>query len=80
MIFVITYNRDSGEIVALNEFDDSRQEDASASRLAAETALGPGDEAVEVVTLRAQDLQEIQKTHSRYFRSAKQLSESLRTR
>ncbi len=80
MIFVITYNRDSGESVSMAEFEDSQQDEASASRLAAENAIDSADDAIEVVTLQAHDLQEIKKTHSRYFRSVKQLSESLRSR
>ncbi len=73
MTFLITYDRSSGCLVDEHQFADVDIEAANDARLEAEIAHA-GAAAMEVVILRADSREELQKTHARYFKTLKELS------
>jgi hypothetical protein len=70
---VLTYQRATRELVAVEPFDSGRE--GLDHRMAIEqTPDHAGD--VEVVVLMAKDREHLEQTHSRYFRRARQLFET----
>lgn len=74
MIFLIVYDRPSGRIVTLQEFEDSARQAAAETRLRIELELGRGMATREVVILEAADVATIRATHRRYVESLEQLA------
>jgi hypothetical protein len=68
--FVLTYRRATGDLIDIKDFDDGR--DALDLRMAIEQDSANTDD-TEVVVLLARDRDHLQQTHSRYFRTARQL-------
>lgn len=76
MIFLVEYERKSGEPAKVTEFPNELRHDAQQARLTIElTALGRNKE-VEIVLLDAPSKATIRKTHRRYFESIGQILNS----
>ena len=74
MLFLIQYDRPSGTIIQLREFDDSSRKLAEDARLELELALKRQDIRDEVVLLEAPSQEALLRTHSRYFESLAELA------
>ena len=72
--FVLRYRRATGKLIDLKEFDDGHE--ALDFRMAIEQDTADADD-TEVVVLLAKDLNHLRQTHSRYFRSARQLFQAV---
>jgi hypothetical protein len=68
--FVLTYRRATKKLVSVEEFDDGSE--ALDRRMAIERDTSHTDD-TEVVLLLARDEKHLRQTHSRYFRTARQL-------
>jgi hypothetical protein len=76
MIFLIEYDRPRGELVDMQTFDDSDLADAEDLRLQRELELfRAGVQQREVVILQAVDLEQLKKTHLRYFADMRMILE-----
>jgi hypothetical protein len=71
-LFLLIYDRKRGVLVETREYPGEQRKEALRARFEAEDAHR-GDEDLEVVLLGAASFADIQKTHSRYFRSATEL-------
>jgi hypothetical protein len=67
VLFLIEYDRDSGKLVSLKEFEDSERTQAEDLRLELEVNLNRRGIIHEVVLLQATDKKALQQTHRRYF-------------
>lgn len=74
--FLIVYNRRTGSN-DVREFPVGHGREAIRARFE-EERLHRGDPDIEVVVLGSRSREELMKTHSRYFRSARQMVESAR--
>lgn len=66
--FLLVYDRSSGELVSMESFDEDKRSDALHHRSRLEIEYGDQSE-IEVVLLSAASLDDLKKTHSRYFES-----------
>lgn len=73
MIYLIEYNRKTGKLLRLEEFQASDHRQAEEKRLRVELELLRTGLALEVVLLEASSKDELQKTHRRYFERLDQL-------
>jgi hypothetical protein len=73
MLFLIEYDRPTGTIVQLREFDDSLRRVAEDARLDLELTLNRKGIQHEVVILDALDEEALHHTHSRYFQTLAEL-------
>jgi hypothetical protein len=69
--FVLAYERSLGRLLELHEFDQERS--AFSRRMELDLKYRP-DADVEVSLLSAQTLEELKKTHSRYFRTLSEMA------
>jgi len=76
MLFLIEYDRSSGEIVKKNIFDESQRDKAENERLDLELSLNRKGIKHEVVILEASTEAALQLTHRRYFEDIKTLAKS----
>ena len=67
MIFLIEYDRNQGQIVIFEKFDDSERRKAEESRLELEIKLNRLGIEREVVLLEAETEEALRRTHRRYF-------------
>jgi len=67
MLFLIEYDRDQGQVVRLQQFDDSARSAAENIRLEIELELNRRAEEHEVVLLEAHNEAALRRTHRRYF-------------
>lgn len=75
MIFLIHYNRKKGKIIQLREFRDTERNEAEAKRFDIEIQLNRESIADhEVVLFEAKNLDDLHKTHMRYFSNHKQIA------
>jgi hypothetical protein len=74
--FLIVYRRGEGRLLECRDLGTDRVA-ATTERLAAEKAHVT-DPDVEVVILSAKSREVLERTHSRYFRSARELAEDLK--
>jgi hypothetical protein len=74
MIFLIEYNKKTGEVVTLRQFQDSEQSLAQKERLTTELDLNRRGMKHEVVLLEAADYDALLKTHNRYFSTLRELT------
>jgi hypothetical protein len=74
MLFLIEYDRPSGTIVQLREFDDSPRHVAEDARLNLELSLNRQDIQHEVVLLDASSEEALRRTHGRYFEDVAELA------
>ncbi len=72
--FLILYNRLTGD-VHVTEFDETRRHEALSRRFALENDF-KGLPEWEVVVLGGTDLEQIKRTHGRYFKDASELAAS----
>jgi hypothetical protein len=70
--FLLIYNRRSGQLVSIDEFEPGRDADALARRFELERTY-QDDPDIEIVTLGAESLQSLKRTHGRYFRTVEEL-------
>lgn len=75
--FLIVYRRSDGLLLECRDLGSDRTS-ATAERLSAEKRY-VADSDVEVVILSARSRDVLERTHSRYFRSARELVEDLKT-
>jgi hypothetical protein len=73
VIFLIEYNRNEGDIVTLQSFDDSQRKQAEKSRIEMELTLNRKGVDHEVVLLEAGNEDALRKTHRRYFEDLHQM-------
>lgn len=73
MIFLIEYDRDSGQMVTFRSFDDSEREVAESARLDLELELNRRGIEREVVILEAASEEAVRRTHRRYFETLEEL-------
>ncbi len=76
MLFLIEYDRNRGEVVTIQEFDDSEQESAENARLDMELKLNRLGTEREVVLLEAASEDALRRTHRRYFENLSELMEA----
>lgn len=76
MIFLIEYDRNRGEIVTFNTFDDSERQNAENARLELELELNRLSTEREVVLLEAATEEALRRTHRRYFENLAELVNS----
>lgn len=76
MIFLIHYNRSTGEIVELKQFEQSQRVQAEEARLNMELDLIGNKDGDEVCILEAGSIEALKRTHGRYFESLRTLTES----
>lgn len=69
--FLMQYDRRTGELEVTEFAGEHAREDALAARVQAEATRANAD--VEVVVLAADSLEELKRTHGRYFKSIRQL-------
>jgi hypothetical protein len=74
MIFLIEYDRSSGEIVTIETFADSDRHDAERERLELEIRLNRNEVNHEVVLLEAESEEALRRTHRRYFENLTELA------
>jgi len=75
MIFLLEYDRKQGKLCEFKSFHDRAQ--AQRERLDRELFLHRSHEPCEVVLLEAADEDTLRRTHKRYFRTSRQLVESM---
>lgn len=73
MIYLIQYDRGSGELVQLEEYAANEKQQAEEARLSVELSLLKSKISHEVVLLEATNQDELRKTHRRYFERLDQL-------
>lgn len=72
-IFIIHYDRANGQIIDLREFAGSKRADAQKERLDLEIDISQRAADEEVVLLEAPTLQDLKRTHRRYFESLERM-------
>ena len=77
MIFLVQYDRKAGKILDLKAFTSSDRAFAQRERLAVELDYHRSGVSREVVLLEATDEQTLRRTHQRYFKSPRELVESI---
>ncbi len=76
MIFLIEYDRPSGQIVTKRVFQDPERLQAENSRLKIELELDRKGVDHEVILLEAASEDDLRRTHRRYFEDASQILKS----
>ena len=76
MLFLIEYDRPSGQIVSLQTYPDIQRDKAGEARLAIELQLLDQGIEREVVMLEAASEDALRKTHRRYFESLNALAKA----
>ena len=71
--FVVVYDRSTGMLVSIEQFDKDRIENARTVRASLEIARRSEPE-IEVVLLGADSEETLRRTHSRYFESPSELA------
>ncbi len=75
MIFLIKYQRSSGKVQELRQFNNIDRQEAEDARLESELELlGNQSLDYEVILLEAETEVALRKTHSRYFKTAQEIA------
>ncbi len=74
MLFLIEYERISGNVVTMSTFNDSERQRADESRLELELDLNRRGIEREIVILQAATEKAIRRTHRRYFEDLAELA------
>lgn len=74
MIFLIEYNRNRGEIVTFETFDDADRQKSEDARFEMELKLNRAGIEHEVILLEAATEAALRRTHRRYFEDLAQLA------
>jgi hypothetical protein len=77
MIFLLQYDRKKGAIRSLKRFDARERAQAQQERRDIELSLSKSRIPCEVVLLEASDESTLRRTHQRYFKSTRELIESM---
>ena len=77
MIFLIDYDRKKGLIQLFKAFKADQRAEAQRERLDIELSLNGSRELREIVLLEADDEQTLRRTHQRYFKTAREIIESM---
>ncbi len=80
MLFLVQYDRPTGKIVQIREFEDSLRRAADDARLDLELRLNRQGVEHEVVLLEAPDEEALRHTHGRYFEDVAELARGPATR
>ncbi len=75
MIFLVEYDRDTGTLVKLLSFSNSRRSDATRARLDLELLQMKSNLTHEIVILEAASEGHLRKTHRRYFEPIQTLAD-----
>ena len=74
MIFLIEYNRNRGQIVTFETFDNAERRNAEGARFEMELKLNRAGIEHEVILLEAATEAALRRTHRRYFEDIAQLA------
>jgi hypothetical protein len=74
MLFLIDYDRESGKLRSVTEFQSAQSAEAASARVALELELLSLKKKCEVVVLEADSIESLKLTHNRYFRNVEELS------
>jgi len=74
MIYLIDYDRRTGQLVVMRPFSDDEREAAQNARLELELSLRGKSQGREVVLLEAADEAGLRRTHGRYFETLETLA------
>lgn len=74
MLFLIEYDRNSGQIITFETFNDSERQRAEDSRLEMELGLNRLGVEREVILLDAATEDDLRRTHRRYFEDLAELA------
>ncbi len=74
MVFLIEYDRSSGTIKEMRQFDDPSRKLAEEARLELELKLNRAGVLHEVVLLEAPSEEALRRTHSRYFENVAEIA------
>jgi len=74
MIFLIEYDRDTGQLVRVDEFDDPHRAEAEDQRLTLEIDNLRAGVSREIVLLEASTESDLRRTHRRYFEAIEDLT------
>jgi hypothetical protein len=77
MIFLLQYDRKQGAVYKLKPFSSAERAKAQHERLDIELSLHKTRVPDEVVLLEAADEQTLRRTHQRYFKTPRELVESM---
>jgi hypothetical protein len=77
MIFLLQYDRREGTVRKLKPFPSTERVKAQRERLKIELSLHKAHVPHEVVLLEAADEQTLKRTHQRYFKTPRELMESM---
>lgn len=77
MIYLIQYDRKEGKVRELKSFHSSDRAYAQRERLALELDFRKSGVSCEVVLLEATDEQALKRAHQRYFKSPREILESI---
>jgi hypothetical protein len=77
MIFLVDYDRKKGTVRKLKSFPSAERAKAQRERLSIELSLHKAHVPCEVVLLEAADEQTLKRTHQRYFKTTRELVESM---
>jgi hypothetical protein len=77
MIFLLEYDRKQGTVCKLKPFSPDERAKAQRERLSIELSLHKAHVPHEVVLLEAADEQTLKRTHQRYFKSSRELVDSM---
>jgi len=77
MIYLIKYDRKQGKVLDKKAFASSDRTFAQQERLALELEFRKSGVPYEVVLLEAADEKTLQRVHQRYFKSAREIVESM---
>ena len=72
MYLLIEYSRSQSKMLRSQEFEDGEYSKAAAERLRRELSIGPNPD-IELVILGAGRLEDLHRTHGRYFKTASEL-------
>lgn len=77
MIFLIDYERKGGRMRLFKSFKAEQRAEAQRERLEIELSLNGSRGSREVVLLEARDEQALHRTHQRYFKTTREILESM---
>jgi hypothetical protein len=77
VIFLVDYDRKKGELILFKRFQDDQRAEAQRERLDIELSLNGSGASREVVLLEADDEQTLHQSHQRYFKTTREIIESM---
>jgi hypothetical protein len=77
MILLVDYDRKKGELRSFKRFRDDQRAEVQRERLDIELSLNGSRASREVVLLEADDEQTLHQSHQRYFKTTREILESM---